>query len=86
MPTLIGIECPICHNEPTAHVAVMPLPGVTHDLDEKGKCVHTCKACPHSYSVGEACFEAQYREKYGFSPDEAPARAPQDPPLFVPKK
>ena len=79
MPTYAGIECPVCHEAATEHVALMPLVDQSDPVNPK-------IIEPHTYAVCDDCHVAQYRERYGFSPSEAPSKAPPDPKPFVPKR
>jgi hypothetical protein len=79
MATLAGIECPVCHEAATVNLAVLPL--VDQSDPTSPKIIE-----PHTYSVCVDCHRAQYKTKYGFTPEEAPALAKPDPKPFVPKK
>jgi hypothetical protein len=79
MPTHAGIECPVCHDAATVNVAVLPL--VDQSDPTNPRIIE-----PHTYAVCVDCHRAQFKTKYGITPEEAPGLAPPDPQPFVPKK
>jgi hypothetical protein len=61
-------KCPICKKAAPVHLAVVPY--VKKDGTVIGE-----------YGVCDPCHVQQYKEKYGYTPAEAPSKAPPDDPL-----
>ena len=75
MPTLAGIECPVCHVRATVQMGILPLVDQSNPVDP-------VIILGGNYSVCDPCFVDQYKTKYGYTPDEAPSHAPPDRPQF----